>query len=87
MATNIDKGLYQAPAGLEELANAESAIEIEIIDPEEVNIKMGELEISIAEAEEDFGENLAESMDEATMSSLAGDLDGDISNDKGSRKD
>jgi hypothetical protein len=87
MATNIDKGLYQAPAGLEELANAESAIEIEIIDPEEVNIKMGDLEISIAEAEEDFGENLAESMDEATMSSLAADLEEDISNDKSSRKD
>ena len=85
MATNIDKGLYQAPVGLEELAQAEDAIEIEIVDPEEVNIKMGALEISIAEAEEDFGVNLAEIMDEGDLSSLAGDLEEEISNDKSSR--
>jgi hypothetical protein len=85
---NIDKSLYQAPAGLDELAQAEDAIEIEIVDPEEVNIRMGELEISIAEAEdEDFGMNLAEVMDEGDMSLIAGDLEGDISNDKSSRKD
>ena len=30
---NIDKSLYQAPAGLDELAQAEDAIEIEIVDP------------------------------------------------------
>ena len=85
---NIDKSLYQAPAGLEELAQAEDAIEIEIVDPEEVNIRMGELEISIAEMEnEDFGMNLAEVMDEGDLSLIAGDLEGDISNDKSSRKD
>jgi hypothetical protein len=85
---NIDKSLYQAPAGLDELAQAEDAIEIEIVDPEEVNIRMGELEISIAEAEdEDFGMNLAEVMDEGDLSLIAGDLEGDISNDKSSRKD
>jgi hypothetical protein len=85
---NVDKGLYQAPAGLEDLAQAEDAIEIEIVDPEEVNIRMGELEISIAEAEdEDFGMNLAEVMDEGDLSLIAGDLEGDISNDKSSRKD
>lgn len=85
---NIDKSLYQAPAGLDELAQAEDAIEIEIVDPEEVNIKMGELEISIAEMEnEDFGMNLAEVMDEGDMSLIAGDLEEDINNDKSSRKD
>ena len=85
---NIDKSLYQAPAGLDELAQAEDAIEIEIVDPEEVNIKMGELEISIAEMEnEDFGMNLAEVMDEGDLSLIAGDLEGDINNDKSSRKD
>jgi len=84
---NFDKSLYQAPAGLDELAKAEEGIEIEIVDPEEVNIHADGLDISIEAGDEDFGLNLAEEMDEGEMSSLAGDLDGDISNDKGSRKD
>ena len=84
---NFDKSLYQAPAGLDELAKAEDGIEIEIVDPEAVNIHMDGLDISIEPADEDFGLNLAEEMDEGEMSSIAGDLDGDISNDKGSRKD
>ena len=84
---NFDKSLYQAPAGLEELAQAEEGIEIEIVDPEEVNIHMDGLDISIEPSEDEFNLNLAEEMDEGEMSSLAGDLDGDISNDKGSRKD
>lgn len=84
---NFDKSLYQAPAGLDELAKAEDGIEIEIVDPEAVNIHMDGLDISIEPKEEDFGLNLAEKMDEGELSSLAGDLDGDISNDKGSRKD
>ena len=40
MATNIDKALYQQPQGLEELAQEQpNESEIEIIDPEEVNIR------------------------------------------------
>jgi len=84
---NFDKSLYQAPAGLEELAMAEEPIEIEIVDPESVDIHMGGLDISIEKVDPDFGLNLAEEMDDGEMSSIAGDLDGDISNDKGSRKD
>ena len=38
MATNIDKALYGAPLGLEEMAQAEPELEIEVINPEEVNI-------------------------------------------------
>jgi hypothetical protein len=88
MATNIDKALYQQPQGMEELAQDEEAIEIEIIDPEAVNISIGDLEISmIADGEDEFNENLAEDMDEGAMSSLAGDLAGDVEQDKGSRKD
>mgnify|MGYP003659539810 CR=1 FL=1 len=48
---------------------------------------MDGLDISIEQEDTDFGLNLAEEMEEGEMSSLAGDLDGDISNDKGSRKD
>jgi len=88
MATNIDKALYQQPQGMEELAQDEEAIEIEIIDPEAVNISIGDLEISMMPGEEDdFGKNLAEDMDEGALSKLAGDLDGDIDNDRNSRKD
>jgi hypothetical protein len=89
MATNIDKALYQQPQGMEELAQDEEAIEIEIIDPEAVNISVGDLEISMmpGEDEDDFNVNLAEDMDEGAMSSLAGDLAGDVEQDKGSRKD
>ena len=89
MATNIDKALYQQPQGMEELAQDEDAIEIEIIDPEAVNISIGDLEISMMPGEEDddFNVNLAEDMDEGALSSLAGDLAGDVEQDKGSRKD
>ena len=88
MATNIDKALYQQPQGMEELAQDEEAIEIEIIDPEAVNIHAGDLEISmIADGEDEFNENLAEDMDEGALSTLAGDLSGDIDNDRNSRKD
>ena len=65
MATNIDKGLYAAPQGLEELAQDDGmeGIEIEIVDPEEVSIKAGGLEIEIEKPEpsvEDFNANLAD---------------------------
>ena len=47
MAANIDKGLYAAPQGIEELAQQESPIEIQIEDPESVTIGMDGLEIEI----------------------------------------
>ena len=88
MATNIDKALYQQPQGMEELAQDEEPIEIEIVDPEAVNISIGDLEISMMPGEEDdFGKNLAEDMDDGALSALAGDLAGDVENDKNSRKD
>jgi hypothetical protein len=85
----IDKSLYQAPMGLDALAQDEEAIEIEIVDPEEVNIGVGGLEISIkpGEDEEDFGDNLAEYMDEGAMQSLASDLSSAVDQDKASRKE
>jgi hypothetical protein len=89
MATNVDKGLYQAPLGLDELAGDEEPIEIEIVDPEEVNIHAGDLDISIqpGDGEDDFGANLADLMDEGDLQELASDLSSDIDNDKASRKD
>ena len=90
MATNIDKALYQQPTGIEELAQDESPLEIEIVDPEEVNIGIDGMEIQIKpgrEDEEGFSDNLAEYMDDGALQSLAGDLVSDIDNDKGSRKE
>jgi hypothetical protein len=91
MATNIDKALYQQPTGIEELAQQESPLEIEIVDPEEVTIGMDGLEITMkpgeGDAEEGFDDNLAEYIDDGALQSLAGDLVADIDNDKGSRKE
>ena len=84
----VDKGLYQAPQGIESLAQDEEPIEIEIVDPEEVHIKAGPLEIDIEPAEDsDFGNNLAEDLDEGALTKVAGELSSDIDNDRNSRKD
>ena len=91
MATsNFDKSLYQAPQGIDALAENEDPLEIEIVDPEEVNIKAGDMEISLTQGEDEeegFSDNLAEYMDEGALASLAGDLDSDIDQDRGSRKE
>jgi len=89
MATNIDKALYQNPVGIAQAAEAEDPIEIEIVDPEEVNIRAGDLAIHIepGEDEDTFGANLAEDMDEGELSTLAGELAEDIKNDLGSRSE
>ena len=90
MATNIDKSLFQQPTGIDALGEAEEPIEIEIVDPEEVNIDMGDLELSIKKGEpsvEDFDANLAEYLPEGAMASMVSDLASDIDNDKNSRKE
>ena len=87
---DIDKGLYQAPKGMEELGEQETAIEIEIEDPEEVNIKIGDMEINIDPdrmPEEEFSANLAEELPEQYLAELSSNLLGDFSNDINSRKD
>ena len=92
MATNIDKALYSAPTGIEELAQEEAPIEIEIIDPEEVNIGVDGMEISLRPGEEDeegggFDANLAEELPESVLATIAADLAADITQDTGSRKE
>ena len=87
---DIDKGLYQAPKGMEELGEEETAIEIEIEDPESVNIKIGDMEINIDPdrmPEEEFSANLAEELPEQYLAELSSNLLGDFSNDINSRKD
>jgi len=86
----IDKALYQAPEGIEALAEQEQPIEIEIEDPESVTIGMDGLEIVIEpekESEDDFTANLAEYMDDGLLGELASELVGDFEADIGARKD
>jgi hypothetical protein len=90
MATNIDKALFQSPQGLESEADGMEGIEIEIIDPEEVNIHAGDLELSIKPGEpsiDDFDANLAEFLPEGYITTMVSELASDIDNDRNSRKD
>jgi hypothetical protein len=86
----IDKALYEAPKGLEALADAEPAMEIEIVDPEEVKIGVDGMIIELMKDRpraEEFDANLADFMEENELQSLASDLLGDYETDLSSRKD
>lgn len=85
----IDKALYQAPLGVTEEEQNTPALEIEIEDPESVDIRMGDLEISLEpEVDEDeFNENLAEVIDDSVLSTMASELIADYEDDLASRKD
>ena len=88
----IEKSLYAAPQGIEELMGEQAgpAIEIEIEDPESVAIGVdGQpiLEIESTEDTPEFEDNLAEHMDEQELESIAGELLGDFTDDIASRRD
>ena len=92
MATNMDKSVYAAPQGLEELAElqGEPALEIEIEDPESVEITAGGMTIELepgAETEDEFDANLAEYLSEGVLTELSGELIGDYDMDESSRKE
>jgi hypothetical protein len=87
----IEKGLYAAPLGMEQLAMNEEPLEIAIEDPESVEISIGGMPIlrieEGEESDEDFSANLAENMDERALESLASELASDFDDDVSSRKD
>ena len=88
----IDKSLSQAPQGLDQLDGLEDgpALEIQIEDPEAVHIGIdGQplLDIEPEIDEDAFNENLAESIDERVLATLASELTSDFENDVSSRKD
>ena len=88
----VDKALSRAPKGLSanDPENMEPDLEIEIEDPESVDIKTGDLTIHLEPGEEDeegFSDNLAEYMDSDELAELAGDLLSDFDEDISSRKD
>ena len=89
----IEKSLYAAPQGIEELIAQDAAspqIEIEIENPESVDINVGGLSIHMEPAEEsdeDFSANLAEHISEEVLQNLASELISDYDEDVASRKD
>ena len=89
MATGMmDKGLYQAPMGIDMME--EAPMEIEIEDPESVNIGLGDIEIQLKpekETAETFDANLAEYMDDGELSGIAEELVADFDKDVMDRKD
>ena len=99
MATNIDKALYQTPLGLDSIVPENlgmppdaNEIEIEIVDPEEVNMSVDGVEVSLMPEEdeggaEEFDANLAEFLPESELQSIASDLIEDIEADSASRKE
>ena len=96
MATsNMDKGLYQAPQGLDDDEEEGLAIEVEAETPEgEFEIKElpdGTVEVSIESSEDEgeasFGDNLAEFMDEGELQKLSSELTELVEADITSRKE
>jgi len=88
---SIDKGLYAAPLGVQDLENPdEPSLDITIEDPESVEIGidgMPILKIEKDEDEEGFDDNLAEYLSDGELTELSGDLIGDFEDDISSRKD
>ena len=85
----IDKALYQAPQGIEQIAEEEEPIEITIEDPEALSISGPGFEIDMVEEEDEdeFNENLAETMEESELLKLSGELVGEYEADVASRKE
>ena len=86
----IDKGLYEAPQGLDALTGDAAPVTIEVTDPEELNISIDGMEINLSSMPpraEDFDANLADFMSENDLQSLAGELIGQYEQDVSSRKD
>ena len=86
----IDKALYQAPEGIDALAEKEQPLEIEVVNPDEMTIGMDGLEITLTpddEKTDDFYANLAEEIDDRALSSMASELLEGFEGDIASRKD
>ena len=83
---SIDKAMYAAPQGLPDLEGPD--VEIEIVDPEEVDVKIGGMEIQMGGEEiEDFDANLAEYLPESVLLQIASELLEDFQSDIDSRRD
>jgi hypothetical protein len=84
----IEKGLYAAPQGLSDLDT--TGIEIEIDNPDRVEIDFGDVEIELTPAKptkEDFDANLADFMDDSDLEGLGADLVAEFDKDIDDRKE
>jgi hypothetical protein len=91
MATSMmDKSLYAAPQGLNEMGD-ESAIEIEIENPEGVKIGIDGIEIDLMPEEDSsgaaFDDNLAEFIDDSELGTIGSDIMALVEADISGRKD
>jgi hypothetical protein len=86
----IEKGLYQAPIGIDEAALDTPEIEIEIENPESVTVGMDGMPIlEIIQDEEDpeFGMNLADELDDGALQEITSELVSMFDADISARKD
>ena len=94
----IEKGLYAAPEGLDDMLDVElegsdpAELEIEVVNPEMVTLDDGSVEITIIPDANvadlmDFNVNLAEVLDEDVLQNLASEVLGLVEADIDSRKD
>ena len=92
----MDKGMYAAPQGLAAMDEGEVGVEtpdlqIEIENPDSVTLDDGSVEITLEPGADglggEFDANLAEDMDEGTLSTIANDIEEMIVADINSRKD
>ena len=88
MANNIDKSVYQAPLGLDEEAEDQEGLELEVENEEENDdMEINLTDEDLKEVSDDFNSNLAEELDEGILTQLVTDLLGDYDADVSSRKD
>jgi hypothetical protein len=88
----IEKGLYAAPEGLEEAAGSESALEIDIVNPDMVTLDDGSMEITLVPDANigdmaDFDANLAEFLEDDQLSIMANELVELVESDVDARKE
>ena len=85
----IDQSINPAPLGLNSLMEEEPALEIQIENPEGVQLNMDGVEIDLMpeDDEEGFDDNLAEYISPGDLQNLASDLIEMIDSDINSRKD
>ena len=90
----IEKGLYDLPEGIEDMAEGEAMIAIDVMsdDGVEVVLEDGSVEITFGEEIEGlddapFDANLAEYLDDQALTKLAADLVGSVDSDVNSRKE
>jgi len=90
----IEKGLYDLPEGIEDMAEGEAMVAIDVMSDEgvEVVLEDGSVEITFGEESGDLDEapfdaNLAEYLDDQALTKLANDLVGSVDSDVNSRKE